>query len=595
MRFSLWIGLALTGVALLNAQDDPPSRVARLNLISGNVSFQPGGTDDWVEAQLNRPLTTGDHLWVDNGGRAELHIGSTAIRLNGGTGFAFLNLDDRAIQIRLSTGSINIRVRRLDDDQSFEVDTPNLAFSLLRPGDYRVDAHEDGQVTMVRVRGGDGEATGGGQAFPVHARQEARISGLDSLTSEILDTPPPDVWDRWCLQRDRREEGSESAKFVSREVGGYEDLDEHGTWRPVAGYGNVWVPRGMVAGWAPYRYGHWAWVEPWGWTWVDDAPWGFAPFHYGRWAFIEGNWGWIPGPIAPRPVYSPALVAFVGGSHFNLSVSIGGGGGGVAWFPLGPGEVYRPAYHASPRYVTNVNTSNTVIINKTNITNVTTVTNVTYVNQTAPGAVTAVPRDAFVRSKPVAQAAVPVSQSQMASAQVSTSAQVAPMRESLAGGATASVRPSAAISNRAVVAKNPPPPRPVPFAARQQALQADPGRPLQPAALEGLRKNDVGARPLVRQATPMPTAGSPVSAPAPLVAPRAEPPVHATPPARVIQAAKPIPAEVHPDRPHPAVDRQANEERKAAHEAAVKQQQQMLQQKEKERQDREKEKKPQER
>jgi len=37
--------------------------------------------------------------------------------------------------------------------------------------------------------------------------------------------------------------------------------------------------------WAPYREGHWAWIEPWGWTWVDDASFGFVTSHYGRWAF----------------------------------------------------------------------------------------------------------------------------------------------------------------------------------------------------------------------------------------------------------------------------------------------------------------------
>src|ERR1700674_4371653 len=102
------LGLALA-VALFMPQraaapaddDDPPSRVARLSYTHGNVSFEPAGTDDWVSAVVNRPITTGDKLWSDNGARAELHIGSAAIRLSGNTGFSFLNLDDRMAQIRL--------------------------------------------------------------------------------------------------------------------------------------------------------------------------------------------------------------------------------------------------------------------------------------------------------------------------------------------------------------------------------------------------------------------------------------------------------------------------------------------------------------
>src|SRR5713226_6294385 len=89
-------------------EDDPPSRVARLAYAHGNVSFNPAGTDDWVSAVVNRPMTTGDKLWSDNGARAELHMGSAAIRLSGNTGFSFLNLDDRTTQIRLTEGVINV-------------------------------------------------------------------------------------------------------------------------------------------------------------------------------------------------------------------------------------------------------------------------------------------------------------------------------------------------------------------------------------------------------------------------------------------------------------------------------------------------------
>ena len=99
----------------------------------------------------------------------------------------------------------------------------------------------------------------------------------------------------------------------------------------------------MQPGWAPYRYGHWAWVNPWGWTWVDDAPWGYAPFHYGRWVFVGGAWGWVPGPVVGRkwrPVYSPALVAWAGGPSFGVSIGIGAGPA-VGWFALGPRRSLR--------------------------------------------------------------------------------------------------------------------------------------------------------------------------------------------------------------------------------------------------------------
>ena len=121
--------------------------------------------------------------------------------------------------------------------------------------------------------------------------------------------------------------GSESARYVAPGVIGYQDLDYYGRWQVVPTYGAIWVPTSVPAGWAPYRYGHWVWVAPWGWTWVDDAPWGFAPFHYGRWVSYGGYWGWAPGPsyVGWRPYYAPALVGWVGGAGWGFGVSFGFG------------------------------------------------------------------------------------------------------------------------------------------------------------------------------------------------------------------------------------------------------------------------------
>lgn len=486
------------------AQNDPPGRIGRVTYLSGEVSYRPGDVDDWVPVDINRPLTTGDHLWTDEGARLEIHIGNAGLRLNSRAAFEFLNLDDNNVQIRLAQGSMIVRLRNLGEDESFEVDTPNLAFSLLRPGDYRIDVNPDAQSTRVLVRNGEGEVTGSGQAFTVHPRQEAEVTTQDddSLSYSILNIPPPDEWDQWCLARDRREDQSPSARYVSREMVGYQDLDDNGDWRTVPDYGAVWVPRGVVVGWAPYRFGHWVWVEPWGWTWVDDARWGFAPFHYGRWVYV-GYWAWVPGPVAVRPVYAPALVAWVGGPRFSLSIAIGGGVAGIGWFPLGPREVYVPAYHASPVYVNRVNVTNTTIVNNINITNINT-TNVNYINRNAPGAVTAVPQNAFGTTRRVQDAAVPVQARNLQSAQVIGTAPVAPTRQAVLGNFSPAARvaqPPAAVLNRQVVAKSTPPPPPVPFAERQQALAANPGRPLNTAQIQQIRATQpTPIRPYVRPA-----------------------------------------------------------------------------------------------
>jgi hypothetical protein len=164
------LSFAANGAFAQDTQDDdPPNRAARLSYASGSVSFEPAGTDDWVDAVVNRPMTTGDKLWADQDGRVEVRIDSYALRLGAQTGFSFLNLDDNVVQVRLTEGSLNIRVRRMDDNQTLEIDTPNLAFNVLKPGSYRVDVNENGDATLVTVRDGQGEVTGGGSAYPVRA------------------------------------------------------------------------------------------------------------------------------------------------------------------------------------------------------------------------------------------------------------------------------------------------------------------------------------------------------------------------------------------------------------------------------------------
>jgi hypothetical protein len=479
-------------------QDDPPTRAARLSYTNGAVSFAPAGSDEWVDAVVNRPMTTGDKLWTDRGARAELRVDAYAIRLGQMTGFSFLNLDDRTVQIRLTEGAVNVRVRRLDQDQTLEIDTPNIAFNVLRPGSYRISVNENGDATIVNVRDGQGEATGGDSAYPVHAGQSATFAGTDQLSADVEGYPGDDEFDRWCYDRDSRWDRSQSARYVSDDVVGYEDLDEYGGWRPVPEYGTVWFPHTTIVGWQPYRYGHWVWITPWGWTWVDDAPWGFAPFHYGRWVVVGGIWGWVP--VAPRPgvvtvayvrpVYAPALVAWVGGPRFGVSVGVGGGG--VAWFPLGPRDVYCPSYHVTPRYVERVNVYNTTIINRTQVTNVYNTVyvqkNVTNINYQNRNYVTATSRASFTSAQPVGRNMVRVDSREAASAQVSPlTPAVAPQQRSVVGAASARVRPPAQAIARPVVAKTAPPPPVAPVNQQLERVQANGGRPV---AVSQIRENN---------------------------------------------------------------------------------------------------------
>lgn len=393
--------LALSAGAL--AQEtvtDPPSRVARLSYTDGEVSIAPAGTEEWAEAILNRPITSGDRLWTESGARAELQIGSAAAYLDERTSFGFIELDDDVMQMSLTEGAATFRVRRLAESESIQIETPNVAVSLREPGEYHIEVDANSDRTIVKTRHGEAEVFGGEASHLVRSNERGTFAGLEQLSAQIEPLGPRTAFEGWANDRERRAVESESAQYVSRDVVGYEDLDAYGDWHQEAEYGYVWRPRYVSHTWAPYRDGRWVWVSPWGWTWVDHAPWGFAPFHYGRWAYVRDYWCWVPGPRHYRPVYAPALVGWVGRPNVSVSVSFGSG---VGWFPLGPHEIYIPGYRHSPRYIRYVNFSNTIIVNNAYITNVYRgrYRDLDYRYRTHPRAVTAVTRGQFIGGRPV--------------------------------------------------------------------------------------------------------------------------------------------------------------------------------------------------
>ena len=420
--------LSLIAIAVFarpaSAEDgDPPSRVARLSYITGKVSFEPSGEDQWNQASPNYPMTTGDRLYTDNDGRAELETGNIAIRMAPDTDLSTTTLSDQLVQLGLAQGTLRVRAYDIAAGNSIEIDTPSAALTLLRAGSYRVETYPDGNTTLVAVNEGDLEISGAGINRTLHAGEAVKLTGTDDVRMDWISIPDRDDFDQWCGDRDRRFMNSNSRRYVSDYTPGYADLDEYGSWDNAREYGRVWYPAQVSADWVPYRNGRWVWVEPWGWTWVEEEPWGFAPFHYGRWVLIGRRWGWVPGPvITVRPVYAPALVAFVGGPNADIQV----------WFPLGPRDPYFPWYHHSDVYRRQVNVTNVREINIVNVINVRNVENVRYTYQRI--APTACNTETFRGSRPVGREFVRVNAYDMGRARIIPHPEIRPDERSIHAG-----------------------------------------------------------------------------------------------------------------------------------------------------------------
>ncbi len=346
--------IAITGVANGQTQTDPPARVGRLAFAEGTVSFHDAQDANWTAAAVNDTLTTGDSLWTEPNARSEISVAGTRVRLDQSTQLDMLQLDDSTTRLQLDQGRLDIKTFTMDTAQPYEIVTPRGTVKLEAQGDYYIESGSTQDPTRLGVRSGAAQMTGAnGQVLAVRAGEVGEVSGdAQSPQLHTIQTAPPPVPQYWA-QRDQQVSYA-APQYISADVVGYEDMQTYGAWSNDPEYGYVWSPNTVPANWQPYSTGSWAYSQPYGWTWVDEQPWGFAPYHYGRWANRNNRWVWVPPERRERSVYAPALVAFLGGAE--LSIALGSNSTQpVGWFPLGPREAYVPPYTHDRAYYERIN------------------------------------------------------------------------------------------------------------------------------------------------------------------------------------------------------------------------------------------------
>jgi hypothetical protein len=286
-----------------------PDSAARLSYLDGSVSVLPPGAKQWDKAFLNRPLSTGDQLWSDTASRAELELGGVVVRVSAKSEISMLAYSAQGLQLGVNVGTVDVALHYAGGNQSFEIDTPQLAMALQRDGDYRIAVDLDGATTVLVHSGATHLTSRSGEGISLRDGQGVVFAADGTL--DVADARSADSFDHWCTERDTlwKQQNAQASEYVPSDVPGAEQLSDNGQWSNQPDGSDVWYPNQVPPGWAPYQVGRWAWVHPWGWTWIDRASWGFATFHYGHWATINGRWGWIPPSSRGGIAFTPALAA----------------------------------------------------------------------------------------------------------------------------------------------------------------------------------------------------------------------------------------------------------------------------------------------
>ncbi len=556
--FALAIVAGLALVPTARADDsDPPSRVGHITVLQGTVSFHPSPDDQWSPAEVNYPIAQSTALWVDEGGQAEIQIGEARLKLDSGTELDIVQLDDNNVILSVPQGRVDVALHGRADNERYDIQTPRGDVDLLADGDYRVFAGTDTDPSRIASFNGQAQLADTASQITVERNQEI-VATAGTPVSFSVNPCEWDAFDKAFFDHAAQVFARPVPSYVP-EIPGVAALSEYGAWQNDGHYGHVWYPSHIDADWQPYHRGHWAHIAPWGYTWIDDAPWGFAPFHYGRWVQVGPRWGWVatePGVVIEphfHPVYAPAMVTFIGNPDaltvglnvggVGIGIGIGGGGGGaVGWVPLGPGEPFHPWYPVSDGYLRQANIVN---VNRTtieNIHNTTVINNTTYINQRAA---TVVPQTAFAGGRPIQQAAYHIPPAALARpiepARPQNIEKILPPPVVRPGAAVAKLPPAPKL-----VMAHPPAASAAAFRAHPPALAATPSA-VPKAGSNAVPKGTVIPPPVKPLAHPQAEPGRPGEPAKPLAGPtgpKVEPPKPGEP-------ARPAAEPAHPGVPHP--------------------------------------------
>lgn len=295
----LLLAVFVCGLFTISALADSQVRIVRLSDLDGDVQMDHG--TGYEKALRNMPVTQGVKLWTKEGGLAEVEFedGST-VRLTPNTIVEFPQLSLRDTGAKLSTvevkqGTAYFNVSKQKKDE-FTVQFGDQHALIKNAASFRIDRH-DAQAKLS-VTKGELQVQGPSGEVKVAKNHTLDINLGANGSYQVAKGIEPGQYDKWNKQEGQFQNQYNYGNAVTSSWPysyGLADLNYYGNYFYQPGWGWLWQPYYMGAGWNPYMNGAWTWYPGVGYTFVSQYPWGWMPYRYGNWAFVPGcGWAWQP-------------------------------------------------------------------------------------------------------------------------------------------------------------------------------------------------------------------------------------------------------------------------------------------------------------
>jgi hypothetical protein len=281
---------------------DSQARIVRLSQVDGDVQIDRNTGQGYEKAFVNLPITQGVKLRSGNQGRAEVEFedGST-LRITPGTVVEFSELarrdsGARASGVNLQTGTAYLNFKGDKSGQEFLLGFGPQKLSLTKSAHMRIEM-KDADATLAVFKG-EVKVEGAAGTVEVEKKHSATfdLGGTNPYT--LANSLEPDPYDEWDKQQEKyhQQYSLSASNSYSPYAYGTSDLNYYGSFYSVPGYGMMWQPYLVGAGWDPFMNGAWMWYPGSGYAWVSAYPWGWTPYRYGSWTYLSAyGWFWQPG------------------------------------------------------------------------------------------------------------------------------------------------------------------------------------------------------------------------------------------------------------------------------------------------------------